>query len=217
MISDCKCRFLKTLVFQFPGDMPATHVFVGALVALLATDACALSLLRPSDSDMIVSLHNSYRAKVQPAASNMRGLKWSPVLAASAQDVADKCPTKHSVTVYGENIVYGSPFLDIRAWHDKWGSEAANFDYQGGGRCRSGDCGHYVQMVWAAAGEFGCGVKQCPNITIGAIKSSTAQIVVCHYSSKVYSNALPYTAGPSCSACPVGSTCAPGSSLCVTN
>ena len=57
---------------------------------------------------------------------------------------------------------------------ESWASERQWYDYDAG-ECRAPDgesCGHYMQIVWAATTEVGCGMTVC---------DSKGQIWVCDY------------------------------------
>merc|ERR1711979_99814 len=74
--------------------------------------------------------------------------------------------------------------------------------FDGFGPC-TGVCGHYTQVVWAAANELGCGVASCP------MSGMPGYLLVCQYASTVsgaYGGNMGgqnlYTEGAACSACP---------------
>jgi uncharacterized protein YkwD len=202
--------------------------------------------LSRSQMDAIVKKHNDLRAAM--GASDMMEMKWDDTLAAAAQkwvsglslaDVsvsqgASKCPSGHSQNRNGagENMAWKwsssvtsiSPSTDytpsVQSWYDeikdagpyKDGGTFGGFD-----QC-TGVCGHYTQVVWAAADKIGCAAEFCPHSTgMGGYE------LVCQYGSSVpgahggnMGGSTLFTKGAACSTCPSGfnkcsnNLCSPG-------
>ncbi|XP_055546084.1 cysteine-rich venom protein TEL1-like isoform X2 [Wyeomyia smithii] len=118
----------------------------------------------------IVVLHNFFRTKVAPPASNMLSMRWHHVAARSAQKWADQCrllthdtPKGRWIDSYGacgQNIFVSThkvPWLfALRTWF----LERQNFTY-GSHKNDLVAVGHYTQMVWAASHKVGCGLAKC--------------------------------------------------------
>ncbi|NWJ01016.1 GLIP1 protein, partial [Crypturellus undulatus] len=161
-----------------------------------------------------VRSHNDYRAKVSPAASNMRYMTWDAALARTARAWANKCLFKHNIhlkkkyqchpnfTSVGENIWLGSHQIfsvigAIATWYNE--VRFYTFDTR---KCTK-VCGHYTQVVWDHSYKVGCAVAFCKKV--GAIKN--AALFVCNYSPGGNSPRRPYTKGASCSKCAKEDTC----------
>jgi pathogenesis-related protein 1 len=135
--------------------------------------APAVTGLSPQDADAVTAYHNRVRAEV-----GVEPLRWSPTIAAYAQQWADQlaagdCQIIHrSTNDYGENLAQGASgnysALDaVKTW------EGEKKHYRGG--ALSADnwerSGHYTQVVWRQTRELGCGRAVCKNNVI----------VVCNY------------------------------------
>jgi hypothetical protein len=175
-----------------------------------------------SQQDSIVKKHNDLRAAM--GASDMMMMKWDATLASAAQQFVASCPSGHSqnrANTVGENMAWkwSSNFQltastdfgpSIQAWYDEIkdaGPYKTGGVFRGFGQC-TGVCGHYTQVVWAAANLIGCGVKFCPHRT-----GMAGYELVCQYGSSVgyggnMGGATLFTKGRACSSCPGGfSTC----------
>jgi uncharacterized protein YkwD len=177
------------------------------------------SALSQAQIDAVVSKHNTLRAAA--GASDMMMLKWNPDLARRAQEHSSTCPgSSHSSNRGndGENMAAsaGSNFqltstTDLTPSVQRWYDEISNAgDYQNGGifsgfgTC-TGVCGHYTQVVWAAANEIGCGVSSCP------MSGMPGYQLTCQYRStlsgkyggNMYSKVV-FTKGTACASCPNG-------------
>ncbi|XP_067146031.1 GLIPR1-like protein 1 [Apteryx mantelli] len=158
--------------------------------------------------------HNNCRAKVRPAASNMRYMTWDAALARTARAWANKCLFKHNVhlekkyqchpnfTSVGENIWLGSyqMFTPIGAI-ESWYNEVRFYTFETHG-CTA-VCGHYTQVVWDHSYKVGCAVALCKRV--GGVKN--AAIFVCNYAPGGNSPRKPYAKGASCSNCAKEDTC----------
>jgi len=183
----------------------------------------------------IVDKHNELRRKVakgeetngnQPAASNMRMLKWNDELATTAQMWADQCTFGHDTarnkldgTYVGQNAyLKGSSTKKDKAtlmsevgdeatlaWYNEVvspGFSSSNVDPF----VFSYDAGHYTQVVWADTEEVGCGFTYYAE-QVGpflAYKSLT----ICNYAKggNVAGQAM-YKTGAACSQCGDGYSC----------
>ncbi|NXV87813.1 GLIP1 protein, partial [Calonectris borealis] len=161
-----------------------------------------------------VRVHNDLRAKVQPAASNMRYMTWDAALARTARAWANKCIFEHNVylnkkhqchpnfTSVGENIWVGSRQAfnvadAIKLWYDE--VRFYTFAVQ---KCTK-VCGHYTQVVWDYSYKIGCAVTLCKEVA--GIRN--AANFVCNYSPGGNFPRQPYMEGKSCSNCAKGDTC----------
>ncbi|XP_010216306.1 PREDICTED: glioma pathogenesis-related protein 1-like [Tinamus guttatus] len=132
--------------------------------------------------------HNDCRAKVSPAASNMRYMTWDAALARTARAWANKCRFQHNTrlrekyqchpnfTSIGENIWLGSHQMftvvgAIATWYNE--VRFYTFDTR---KCTK-VCGHYTQVVWDRSYKVGCAVAFCKKV--GAFKN--AALFVCNY------------------------------------
>lgn len=129
--------------------------------------------------------HDRVRAETDThGRAPLAGLRWSAPLAASAQEVADRCRFEHSHGRYGENLyarpLPTSPSAVVRAWAgevDDW-SRVSNDQ----GECEPGKmCGHYTQIVWRETHSLGCAVARC-DATASPFRNWDAWTLwVCHY------------------------------------
>ncbi|CAO4377910.1 unnamed protein product [Caenorhabditis nigoni] len=149
----------------------------------------------------IVKAHNDlrsaiakgiYNAKgtIEPAAANMRKMKWDASLAASAQKYADTCPRGHSgVSGLGENMYWRWSPSALPTNLDEFGvaaSKAWEEEFQDFGwtsilldrKTFDTHIGHATQMAWAQSYLVGCGVKNCGRDTLYRMYKVA---VVCHY------------------------------------
>lgn len=120
-----------------------------------------------ADIQAWLNAHNQYRALhgVPPVA-------WSATVAASAQAYVNTCPSGHSSSPYGENILFANyvlPPADVVAW---WYSEETLYDYDNPGF--SSETGHFTQVVWKSTAEIGCGYR-------GGCGGYWSNIWVCQY------------------------------------
>jgi len=191
--------------------------------------------LTESAKAAIVDQHNELRRKVakgeetngnQPAASNMRMLKWNDELATIAQMWADQCTFGHDTsrnkldgTYVGQNAYFkgSSTKKDKTTLMSEVGSEATLAWYNevvspGFSSSHvdpfvfSYDAGHYTQVVWAETEEVGCGWTYYAE-QVGpflAYKSLT----ICNYAKGGnFAGQAMYTVGTACSQCGQGYTC----------
>jgi pathogenesis-related protein 1 len=130
--------------------------------------APAGSKMPANDAQAILAHHNKVRSEV-----GVGPLKWSPSLAAYAQQWADHlaattCRMRHRRDgKYGENLYQGTAGFytavdAARAW------EREKKDYRGGPVTRSNTAkvGHYTQMVWRETASVGCGQAVCRKLLI---------------------------------------------------
>ncbi|XP_053917584.1 cysteine-rich venom protein piscivorin [Cuculus canorus] len=164
-----------------------------------------LSTSKADQQNLIVDKHNALRRGVNPTASNMMKMKWSPQAAKNAQMWVNKCTLSHSpanmrkTTVQcGENLFMSSaPFSwpdVVQAWYD----EEKDFEYGIGAKTPGAVIGHFTQVVWHSSYEVGCAVAFCPN-------SRYKVFYVCQYcpaGNIVGSIPTPYKKGTPCGDCP---------------
>lgn len=215
------------------GATTVNPVTVKPTVTVTTTAApTQVPLLTQSQKDAIVQKHNALRAGL--GASDMTKMTWDDTLANAAQQYVSglslltqqsneslqKCPGGHSqnrANSVGENMAWkwstGFKFThttdftpSVQSWYDEIkdaGPYKTGGVFSGFGQC-SGVCGHYTQVVWAAANKIGCGAAFCPHSTgMGGYE------LVCQYGSSVsgayggnMGGATLFTTGTACSKCP---------------
>ncbi|XP_061225419.1 GLIPR1-like protein 1 [Neopsephotus bourkii] len=161
-----------------------------------------------------VSVHNEFRSKVQPEASNMQYMTWDAALARTARAWARKCVFEHNVylteryqchpsfTSVGENIWIGSvQAFNVTGVIKSWYDEVAFYDFNV--NACSKFCGHYLQVVWDYSYKIGCAVAPCNKV--GGIRN--AANFVCNYAPSGNLSRRPYIEGRACSHCANGDTC----------
>ncbi|CAD7086125.1 unnamed protein product [Hermetia illucens] len=158
----------------------------------------------------IVMLHDYFRTKVIPSASNMLSMKWHRGAARTAQRWADQCRFLTHDTPKGRQVEnFGSCGQNIFVSTHKvpwifalrtWFIERQNFTY-GGDMNNLEVVGHYTQMVWATTHKVGCGLAKCRN----GPRGKTYFNYVCNYCpiGNYYDRlGFPYRAGRPCGSCP---------------
>ncbi|NWW90257.1 CRIS2 protein, partial [Rhynochetos jubatus] len=164
-----------------------------------------LSTSKADQQKLIVDKHNTLRRGVNPTASNMRKMEWSPAAAKNAQNWANRCTLSHSPpnmrktnVTCGENLFMSSgPFT----WPDViqvWYNEGKDFTYGIGANRIGAVIVHYTQLIWYNSCQVGCAVSYCP-------KNQFNYIYVCQYCSErnnAMQIATPYKSGPKCADCP---------------
>ncbi|KAJ7332932.1 hypothetical protein JRQ81_015112 [Phrynocephalus forsythii] len=168
------------------------------------------------DKKLIVDLHNQYRSKVDPPASDMLKMSWDPALEAFAKDYATKCIWEHNKERgrRGENLFAMSGDLDVTAIVENWHDEYQYYNISTLA-CQEGQmCGHYTQVVWARSERVGCGTVFCK--TIENLNDTDMHLVVCNYEPPGnVKGKKPYEEGKPCSMCPDGYSCE--DSLCASS
>ncbi|PIC24620.1 hypothetical protein B9Z55_017882 [Caenorhabditis nigoni] len=182
----------------------------------------------------ITKVHNDLRSAIakgtytakgtlEPAAANMRKLKWNAYLGITAQEYADKCPNSYSNTEgVGENLYtiwYArSPNLDNSGVEASkaWAKEFQDIGWTSillDPKTLYSGIGHATQMAWAETNLIGCGVKNCGKDA--KHYDYYKVVVVCQYQKQGnVLNTNIYQKGDTCSSCPSGSTCEVSSGLC---
>lgn len=115
---------------------------------------------------MYLAVHNNFRSKVDPPASNMRKMEFDIELETIAKEWASKCQFKtgHPKNNYkgplGQNIYWTTNLEDIAEKAIKhWHSQVVNYSLKNNS-CEAGQfCGTYTQLVWANSYKVGCGVS----------------------------------------------------------
>src|SRR5688572_8847703 len=138
------------------------------------------SAVTKEDAQKALDFHNKVRKDV-----GVRGLEWSPEVAAFAQLWANKlaaegCKLEHRpasgkwAQMYGENIYFGTAKgLSAGDASKAWYAEIK--DYSGEKLMMKNfvKVAHYTQMVWRTTTKLGMGKSTCP---------SGATIIVANYS-----------------------------------
>ncbi|GAB0089408.1 cysteine-rich venom protein-like [Sergentomyia squamirostris] len=158
----------------------------------------------------IVLLHDYFRTKVIPPASNMLIMKWHHGAARAAQKWAEQCkllthdsPKGRWIDNYGacgQNIFVSSQKVPWLFALRMWFTERQNFTY-GSPRNELHVIGHYTQMVWAATHKVGCGLAKC----VHGFRGKTYFNYVCNYcpiGNHDDKLGLPYKIGRPCQSCP---------------
>ncbi len=123
-------------------------------------------------TSQMLNAHNAWRRR-----HNVPALKWSPKLAACAQQWAENLARSNSFRHrtdgrYGENLATASgQHLTPDRVVGMWGNEAQYYDYRSNS-CMSGEmCGHFTQLVWRGTKEVGCGMS----------RNDQREVWVCNY------------------------------------
>ncbi len=123
-------------------------------------------------ADQMLNAHNGWRKRYKVPA-----LKWSPKLAAYAQQWAENLVRTDSFrhrpdSPYGENLATASgQQLNPDRVVNMWGSEVRYYDYRTNS-CAPGEmCGHFTQLVWKGAKEVGCAMS----------RNDEREVWVCNY------------------------------------
>ncbi|XP_035757572.1 glioma pathogenesis-related protein 1 [Egretta garzetta] len=188
-----------------PRTAPVTYAFTNGVLPALGSNFLKTTQTRietwpalPGITDKAfmeacVRVHNDLRAKVQPAASNMRYMTWDAALARTARAWANKCVFEHNVhlhkkhqchpnfTSIGENIWVGSRQAfyvadAIKSWYNE-----GRFYTFAVHKCTK-LCGHYIQVVWDYSYKIGCAVTLCKEVA----GIQNAANFVCNYSPGFY-------------------------------
>ncbi|KAI0238896.1 hypothetical protein LSAT2_010339 [Lamellibrachia satsuma] len=100
----------------------------------------------------------------------------------------------------GQNLYVTSDTIDLVSAVQSWYNETENYDYDNNS-C-SGECGDYMQVVWAESREVGCAYSTCDQMNGTNVTSGT--YLVCNYGPAANSSVQPFTKGAACSACGSG-------------
>ncbi|XP_010637867.1 glioma pathogenesis-related protein 1 [Fukomys damarensis] len=163
-----------------------------------------------------VRIHNKFRSKVIPTASDMLYMTWDAALAQVAKAWAKNCHFGHNPQLksgklhpkfnsMGENIWTGSLSLfSVSPAISNWYSEIQYYDFNTK-KCKN-VCGHYTQVVWADSYKVGCAVQFCPRVS-GFDTLSNGAHFICDYGPLGNYPTWPYKRGATCSACSTNDTC----------
>jgi uncharacterized protein YkwD len=124
-------------------------LLIAVMMSVLGRSAVA-----QQDAQVLLDAHNADRAKhcVPP-------LTWSPVLAAGAQQWANRCVFAHShASGLGENLAWGTN-LSAGEAVDLWYDEIDAYNYSVPGF--SAETGHFTQVIWRDSTQLGCGRAVC--------------------------------------------------------
>ncbi|XP_005389688.1 PREDICTED: peptidase inhibitor 16 isoform X2 [Chinchilla lanigera] len=179
-----------------------------ALLLLLLTMGPATAL-KEDERQLMVQLHNLYRAQVSPPASDMLQMRWDPELAAFAKAYAQKCVWGHNEDRgrRGENLfAITDEGLDLPLAVEEWHHEREHYNLSAGA-CAAGQmCGHYTQVVWSKTERIGCGSHFCE--TLQGVEETNIHLLVCNYEPPGnVKGKRPYREGTPCSQCPPGYSC----------
>ncbi|XP_054026254.1 C-type lectin domain family 18 member A-like [Dryobates pubescens] len=160
--------------------------------------------LSMKETFLVLSLHNKLRSKVQPPAANMQKLEWSEELGRLAGARAAGClrgPAPQPVPQLGwSEALLPAGGGGFGAVLERWFAEGERYDY-GSGRCApNATCRRYTQLVWATAGQLGCGRHLCHG------RHGPSEAFACAYAPGGNWEAAgtpvpPYQQGPWCSLC----------------
>lgn len=169
----------------------------------------------PGDRKLLMFLHLSARVSVRPPARHMRILQWSEKLEAHAYYWANRCewrypdpavPEERPLTLLGLSIAslglktstgaHSSnrartphPPPPISELFHLWVRSRVSYDFELN-LCKEGDCGHYLQVIWANTMHIGCERAYCPAGDNAGLGRHT---LVCLYSpSGKFASARPY-------------------------
>uniref|UniRef100_A0A8D2NZC4 EGF-like domain-containing protein n=1 Tax=Zosterops lateralis melanops TaxID=1220523 RepID=A0A8D2NZC4_ZOSLA len=161
-------------------------------------------------------------SKVQPPAANMQKLVsllaaglvlWSPLwgppfeLGRQAGARAASClegPAPPPAPQLGwSEVLLPAGAGGFGAVLELWFAEGQRYDYRTGRCAGNATCRHYTQLVWATAGQLGCGRHHCPG------PRGPSEAFACAYSpggnwEVAGTPILPYKQGPWCSLCTAG-------------
>jgi uncharacterized protein YkwD len=107
-----------------------------------------------NDMPAMLDAHNAVRARhcVPP-------MSWSPMLAANAQQWANRCVFNHDRNnPYGENLAWGTNLLGREAF-GLWYEEIGQYNYNAPGFAPA--TGHFTQVIWRDSQQLGCGAARC--------------------------------------------------------
>ncbi|XP_055599158.1 cysteine-rich venom protein-like isoform X1 [Uranotaenia lowii] len=204
---------LSCLLVFFALSLDVSHSWRFDRLPRLYGDKLSMKVISPRTRKVqrrIIVLHDFFRTKVSPPASNMLSMKWHHGAARSAQKWADQCrllthdsPKGRWIDNYGacgQNIFVSThkvPWLfALRTWF----LEKHNFTY-GSPKNNLVAVGHYTQMIWAATHKVGCGLTKCPS---GGPKGKPFFNYVCNYcpiGNHEDKLGTPYRRGKPCGAC----------------
>uniref|UniRef100_A0A8D2NXU9 C-type lectin domain family 18 member A-like n=1 Tax=Zosterops lateralis melanops TaxID=1220523 RepID=A0A8D2NXU9_ZOSLA len=206
-------KALSSLPSSLHGDPGAFPVSPGrALVPLSPLGPIPIPCSSPlalstKETFLVLSLHNKLRSKVQPPAANMQKLEWSEELGRQAGARAASClegPAPPPAPQLGwSEVLLPAGAGGFGAVLELWFAEGQRYDYRTGRCAGNATCRHYTQLVWATAGQLGCGRHHCPG------PRGPSEAFACAYSpggnwEVAGTPILPYKQGPWCSLCTAG-------------
>ena len=157
----------------------------------------------------IVDIHNDARRSVDPAAANMREMKWSDCLAEASYEYLEPCQKTQTVQEIaaakdceasdqdvGFSIFQGSepillPYIAtiVRSW-----TNAQSYYNHEINQCEL-SCPHYVRMIFPESFLVGCAILDVVDC------DSTRYFFLCSYAKGGGSYTQPYALGEKCSEC----------------
>lgn len=157
----------------------------------------------------IVVMHNFYRTRVDPSASDMLEMSWHKGAQESAQRWAEECQILTYDGILGKYVEdYGSCGQNIFVSNEKvpwtfvgeaWFAERFDFSY-GSKNNSATEVGHYTQMVWNGSHRIGCGFHYCGKDVV----KKPFYNYVCNYcpmGNDPKRLGMPYSRGKPCSEC----------------
>ncbi|KAM6182318.1 peptidase inhibitor 16 [Erethizon dorsatum] len=179
------------------------------LLLLLVTTGPATAL-QEDEKELMLQLHNLYRAQVSPPASDMLQMRWDPELAAFAKAYAQKCVWGHNKDRgrRGENLfAITDEGLDLPLAMEEWNHEREHYNLSTASCAAGHMCGHYTQVVWSKTERMGCGSHFCETLQ-GVEETNNIHLLVCNYEPPGnVKGQRPYREGTPCSQCPPGYSC----------
>nr|QBH70093.1 CreCAP-ShK7 [Colubraria reticulata] len=170
-------------------------------------DEAKLEPLSQETKNEIVRLHNNYRSKIDPPASDMLKLYWDDTLAKTVESLMMQCEGNHDAM--GDRMEPDWPNVKIgqnigmnhKGWQNMlnkfWieqGIKRLNYTYEGG---YVTGLGHFYQMATARSNRIGCAMVKCKKRDKG-----TYTYRACNYAPCLNAGDLAYTKGESASLCP---------------
>eukprot|EP00731_Ephydatia_muelleri_P018757 Em0011g797a len=163
-----------------------------ALLLLCIIVSCTNAELSADKKKEVLNAHNFYRRAPTPSASNMAMMTWSESIAAVAQSYAANCynvaNTNASSVGFGESRATAQYIpgtvqnFTAALVVGKWAAEANSYVYSTHTCTSLSTCKDYMQMVWAASDQLGCGAYMCSYLRqpSGAVFQN-AYFLVCNY------------------------------------
>lgn len=176
---------------------------------LLLVTVGPTAALTEDERQLMVQLHNLFRAQVSPPASDMLRMRWDPELAAFAKAYAQKCVWGHNKERgrRGENLfAITDEGLDVPLAMEEWNHEHEHYNLSAAS-CAAGQmCGHYTQVVWGKTERIGCGSHFCE--ALQGVEETNIHLLVCNYEPPGnVKGQRPYREGTPCSQCPPNYRC----------
>ncbi|XP_077194970.1 glioma pathogenesis-related protein 1-like isoform X2 [Paroedura picta] len=152
-----------------------------------------------------VKIHNYFRSRVNPSASNMQRMTWDPALAKTAKAWAKKCHFDHNIYLKTPGKVHPK-FTPVG--ENIWTGSLSLFSVNGSVKNCFFIINAYVylqkqffyKVVWATSYKVGCAVQFCQRV-LGFHGLSNGAHFVCNYGPAGNYPVKPYKTGNPCSEC----------------